>query len=429
MAILHKDIRPVVGDPDAGAHVLHYYTFDDIPSMNAGTDALLGAVVFTANDVGKVGRVGLVAPFTFYVLTEHTTPVWSALSAGSAGVYNTFVYQPGSIPSGNVYDNWTDLHAAVSAAVGEKTVVIDDSGGVASVDPGVWDIEGWVFLGVPGTFPGLLVSDGATFTGSSWVVDNVTLTADHTSGYIQSITGSTLDVTLRNNAAIEGSTNGGNFYFFRITGFGNPRLTLRLESGASLGTLNGNVCETAQQGVCYVEMYDGAGAIGANAFMNAAPGAGFLRYYYFGNSPWPFLSQVDYNDPVAFFPQNDMRYMNEVVKDLAFNATQTGTTELHIGSVYLTAGTEVKGASVALLGGSTVGETGNLRMRRFTGGTITGGDYTTIGTLAQANPLGGQFSITDTDFYDFYLFAGGPAETAIIKGLRLAIIPSVENGV
>jgi hypothetical protein len=91
MTILHKDIRPVAGDPLAGNHVLHYYTFNDVASMNAGTDALLGPVVFAANDVGKVARVGLAAPFIFYVLVEHTTPSWSPL-----GVIGNQIQVPGT---------------------------------------------------------------------------------------------------------------------------------------------------------------------------------------------------------------------------------------------------------------------------------------------------------------------------------------------
>jgi hypothetical protein len=118
-----------------------------------------------------------------------------------------------------------------------------------------------------------------------------------------------------------------------------------------------------------------------------------------------------------------------VYKEFVLNDQQTGTTELHIGSVYLTAGTVVRGGSEAMLGGSLVGETANLRLRRYTGGAAVGGVFTTIGTLAPANPLGGDFTIADSDWYDIYLYAGGVGETAIVKGLRLVLEPSIANGV
>lgn len=344
---------------------------------------------------------------------------------GGSGGGGPLVLAPSSVQQGSVYTNWTDMHAAMAAHEGEKVlVVLEDS----AVDAGAWDIDGWVIRGILGTTVTLTVPQGATFTGLAWTAENITIAANHTSGYIQSVTGATLDVVLR-NATIQGSANGGSFYFFRITGFGNPRLTFKLERGSALGGLNGNVCETAQQGACNVEIYDGSSTIAATAFMNAAPSAGSLTYLYYGASPTAFLTQSAYNDPVSFEPKNDLRYFNELVKDLVLNANQLGTTELHVGSVYLTAGTVVRGSSAALLGGSASGETANLRMRRFTGGTIVGGDYTTIGTMAAANPLGGEFTIADSDFYEFYLFAGGAAETALIKGLRLVIVPSVENGV
>lgn len=92
MTILHKDIRPVAGDPNAGTHVLHYYTFDDVATMNAGTDALLGPVVFSANDIGKVARVGTVAPYAFYVLSDSTGPGWDPLGGGFAGYNGPLVF-------------------------------------------------------------------------------------------------------------------------------------------------------------------------------------------------------------------------------------------------------------------------------------------------------------------------------------------------
>ncbi len=91
MTILHKDIKPVAGDPLAGAHVLHYYTFNDVAAMNAGTDTLLGAVVFAASDVGRIAQVGAAAPYDYYVLTDHTGPTWELINSGSGGSARIYV--------------------------------------------------------------------------------------------------------------------------------------------------------------------------------------------------------------------------------------------------------------------------------------------------------------------------------------------------
>jgi hypothetical protein len=84
--ILHKDIKPVSSDPDAGAHVVHYYTFVDTAAMLAGTDAVLGAVTFLAADVGRVARVGSAAPYQFFILQDHTAPTWTQID-GSSGAH------------------------------------------------------------------------------------------------------------------------------------------------------------------------------------------------------------------------------------------------------------------------------------------------------------------------------------------------------
>jgi hypothetical protein len=74
-----------------------------------------------------------------------------------------------------------------------------------------------------------------------------------------------------------------------------------------------------------------------------------------------------------------------------------------------------------MLGGSTVSEVGILKLRRFTGGTLVATWTASAGTI-QDVPLGGpDIVISDSDWYDLYLVAGGAADTAVIKGLRLFI--------
>lgn len=73
---LHKDIRTQFGDASSGPHVVHYYTFADGTALSALNDTQLGTVTLAATDVGRVARVGSAAPYTFYVLVDHSTPTW-----------------------------------------------------------------------------------------------------------------------------------------------------------------------------------------------------------------------------------------------------------------------------------------------------------------------------------------------------------------
>jgi hypothetical protein len=350
-------------------------------------------------------------------------------SGGGGGGASYFVFQPGGVPDGVVvFDKWGDLHTAVQASPGEKIVIVDDSLGSAAVAAGAWDISGWLLKGKMGQLPTLEVPEGATFTanaGTFWKIESLQLLSARTTGYVSDFSSFGF-VFVGFGASIEGSDTRP---FFRIQGFGNSQLHIHLENGGTLGQINGNVVETAQQGQLYIHLYDGSWNIGLQAFEQAAPGAGQLTYRIWGNSPAPTFTQLDYIDPPTYDRKADLRYMALVYKEFVLNDQQTGTTELHIGSVYLTAGTVVRGGSEAMLGGSLVGETANLRLRRYTGGAAVGGVFTTIGTLAPANPLGGDFTIADSDWYDIYLYAGGVGETAIVKGLRLVLEPSIANGV
>jgi hypothetical protein len=83
--ILHKDIHPT-GNSNRGGHVLHYFTFTTTGNMNSSTDALLGPVTLTVNDIGKVARVGSSTPYDFYILTNHTGPVWTKFTGSSTAL-------------------------------------------------------------------------------------------------------------------------------------------------------------------------------------------------------------------------------------------------------------------------------------------------------------------------------------------------------
>ncbi len=378
--------------------------------------------------VGKLqGRaVSASAPSDGDVLTwNNGGSTWEP--AAPAGGGGAFIFRPGGVAAGNVYTTWATLHAAVDAFDGEKLVLLDDSAGVPSVSAGTWDISGWTFRGFdPTTTPVLNWPDGTAITsvaGFRLVLDNVQFLGVHSSGYIVTFT-SFATVILREGADVAAGSNP----FFRVQGFGNPLLTFRLEKEGTLGIGGGNVCETAQQGVARVDFLDGSGDVSVTSFSQSGAGQGSLRYYFYGNGLANYAVQSNYTDSPELNRISSLKWVDVIVWPMIIDAQQAGTTELHVGSVYLKAGTVVQGGSAAMLGGAAGGQTASLRMRRFTGGTVTGGDYTTVGTLAEANPLGGEFTITDSDWYEFYIFAGNVAHTAIIKGLRLLIQPSVENG-
>lgn len=425
MPIHHYNIRPAVGDPTAGAHIIHYYTFADLTAMTALNDTNLGVVVLAATDVGRVARVGTAAPFTFYVLTGHTGPTWQLLGGGGSSVTpGVYIYQPGGAAAGNVYTSFALLHTAVNAASGPKKVFIDDSLGSPQVPSGAWTINNWEFIGpLKGNLrPVLEFQEGASITSSSrWRAEGVSITSVHTTGAIQSFVGGFSNRVELKNASISGSATR---HFFDLSGFSNPSLYISLEDSASLGPRTGN--RTSGFPFFYVELWSSSGLVDVEAFTGTG---GTLAYRFLELAFQPPQAQVNWSGGVQYVRVADTRFVSLTVKDFVFDAQQTGTTELHVGSVKLTAGTEVMGSSAAMLGGSTGAETAHLRMRRYSGASIVGGDYTTVGTLAEANPLGGQFTIPATDWYEFYLFADAGGETAVIKGLRLELLSSVSDGV
>lgn len=105
----------------------------------------------------------------------------------------------------------------------------------------------------------------------------------------------------------------------------------------------------------------------------------------------------------------------------AFNETQTGTIEKNIGSIFLETNNIIKSDSRALLGGTTSGSSGILRIRRFTGADLLT-SFTGSGTLSN-NTLADNVDIvvSNTDWYDLTLAATGSTDTAIIRGLNLII--------
>lgn len=105
-------------------------------------------------------------------------------------------------------------------------------------------------------------------------------------------------------------------------------------------------------------------------------------------------------------------------------ATQTGTTESLVGSIYLRANTVLKLDSRALLGGSIITHGAILRMRSFSGGALIAYFEVLASTLADTTILdpGGSnvdVLVSTAGWYDLYLAAPSAPETAVVRGLHL----------
>lgn len=348
--------------------------------------------------------------------------------AASGGGGDIYVFQPGGTAGGKTYTSWSALYTAANAAAGPKLVFIDTTFSAATIPAGSYTITGWTLFALPkSTRTALSLAEGVTLTGS-WAAHNLALSTAATTGNPVVVTSGTTLIRLYNS-----SLNGSTRAFTKVAGFGNPTVTIELKDESSLLALSG---AATQQGIIKIILHNNSGTISSTAFSNTGGellGGGELQWIYVGTAlnggTGAIPAQSSWSGgTLTYTRRNDLRYATVIPINLPLNAQQTGTTELHVGSVYLLAGTTVLGTSEALLGGSAGGQTANLRMRAQTGNTITGGDYTTIGTLAGAQPLGGEFTISASDWYNFYLYAGNVAHTAIVKGLRLLIRPSLDNG-
>lgn len=102
----------------------------------------------------------------------------------------------------------------------------------------------------------------------------------------------------------------------------------------------------------------------------------------------------------------------------AFDQTQTGTTPLHVGSVYLPAGT-LQAASRCMLG-TSAGGTATLELRRFTGGAVIT-TWGVTGALAD-EPLGASVPIAAADWYDIYIYGDAGPTVAQVKGLDWTVL-------
>jgi len=109
-----------------------------------------------------------------------------------------------------------------------------------------------------------------------------------------------------------------------------------------------------------------------------------------------------------------------VLHHLAINGEQTGTTELSLGMVWLSAGSVISGDSRAMLGATSGGgDTADLRIRRFTGGAQVA-IFSATGAPANTS-ITAPYTVAASDWYELTLAAGGAAQVARCQGVHLRV--------
>ncbi len=105
---------------------------------------------------------------------------------------------------------------------------------------------------------------------------------------------------------------------------------------------------------------------------------------------------------------------------LLTNTDQTGTTELSLGMFYLRTGAIIGPDSRAMLGATSGGgDTADLRIRRFTGGTQVA-IFSATGTPASTT-ITAAYTVAASDWYELTLAAGGAAQIARCQGVNLQV--------
>lgn len=97
------------------------------------------------------------------------------------------------------------------------------------------------------------------------------------------------------------------------------------------------------------------------------------------------------------------------------NSDVTGTTETHVGSIYLDTGTV---SLFAMIGAQSPSDAGSLVIRRYTDAS----SLTTIGGVASGLIERSQtgVSVSNADWYDCYLKGDSASAVAQIRGLKVS---------
>ena len=386
------------------------------PSGAAGGD--LGGN-YPNPDVAKLqgNDVSASAPSAGDVLTwDAGTSEWTPTAPVTSGAPAFFIFNPGGTPSGNIYDTWATLEAAVNAHTGPKIVYLDDSGGGSMTISGpTFDVEGWEIWSFPGKRLTLTVGLNAqqvfsvlAITPFNLTLNSVDLDMDGLSTLPAFVLGSGTGLQLRMDNAT-------------VAGLSTPAPMFDFLSGAFCSAFNADLrgfsylnAQTATMtGAMLAAVYlRDSSEVAPFAFADggSGPPTGGLSVYH-GGSDAKYYAQA--------FLTAGITYYGARAEKLLLNETQTGTTELHIGSIFIDSEAVILAGSPAMLGGSVVGAV--LNIRKYTGGTLVGTFNSTNVPLGSVG-LGADIFVSSADWYEFYLAGATVADTAICKGVTLNIL-------
>jgi hypothetical protein len=328
-----------------------------------------------------------------------------------------FVFNPGGTSAGNVYTTWAGLEAAVNAHTGPKIVYLDESGGGSMTITGpTFDVEGWEIRSFPGKRTTLMVGTDVqqVFTPPAITPFNLTLVSvdlvvDGASSYSAFVLWAGTSVQLRlTDASIEGASSSASMFYF-VGGLTCSGFNVDLRGFSYLHD-SSVWLEGAMTCAVYVR---GSSEVTSTAFSEnpMSPPVGGINVYHDGGTAKFYFQTLLSNTFVNYFGAKPRHF--------PLNESQTGTTELHIGSIFLESDSVILSGSVAMLGGSVTGAV--LNIRQYTGGVLVG-SFNSSDVPIGSNSLGTNIQITSSDWYEFYLAGATVADTAICKGVTLNLI-------
>lgn len=372
--------------------------------------------------VGPGGGSGVVyfddADGKLYYTNSTTGTTVGPLDVG-AGASGLFIYQPGGITGGSIYATWSDLETAVNAFDGPKIVYLDDSGGGTIQIPANtnFDIEGWEIRSFPGKRLTLFigVDSQQVFSPGGIIPFNLTLNSANLfmSGGT-TVPGFTLEsgtaLQLRmDNAEVRGISAAEPLFYLANTAAFCSGFNADLRGFSYLSSYSASL-EGLLQSAVYLR--DSSEVV--NDAITDGPGGPPTgpNFVYHGGGVARFYQQTNFTGGID--------YVGAKENYLVFNESQLGTTELHIGSIYVDSEAVILSGSLAMLGGSSTGAVVNIR--KYTGGTLVGtfdSNDVPIGSVS----LGTDIVVMSGDWYEFYLAGKTAGDTAICKGITLNILP------
>lgn len=186
----------------------------------------------------------------------------------------SYLFAPGSSGGNNVYATWAGLYAALSSVNGPRFVVVDSSGGAATVPSGSYALDQVTFSGKSGTSSVLTFASGATMTAQQWYI----------TGGLQLQNAGAVVWTPATDAAVDISYGAGligvTSPFVSLTGTVN--VGFRLLAGAGLQNVSSPVVTVAVGASAVVNAYSDSPPTA-----NSVTGAGTLTYEFDSSSPPP----------------------------------------------------------------------------------------------------------------------------------------------